>query len=82
VNTVTGSTGFLPTGMVGRPPRQESGSLINKKPAGRVKFRSAGMAAGIRNLITKLAADKNTARGNDAVFSTHQNVKKIPVTAG
>jgi hypothetical protein len=38
------------------------------------------MAAGIRNLIPQLAADKYPAGGNDAVFSTHQNVKKIPVT--
>jgi len=38
------------------------------------------MAAGIRNLIQQLAADKFPAGGNDAVFSTHRNVKKIPVT--
>ena len=29
------------------------------------------MAVGIRNLIPQLAADKNLAGGNDAVFSTH-----------
>jgi hypothetical protein len=39
------------------------------------------MAAGIRNLIPQPAADKNLARGIDAVFSAHQNIKKIPVTS-
>jgi len=38
------------------------------------------MAAGIRNLIPQLAADKILARGIDAVFSRHLRIKKIPVT--
>ena len=29
----------------------------------------------------RVAADKILARGNDSVFSTHLNAKKIPVTS-
>jgi len=39
VNTVIGSSGFFPAGMVGVPPRSQFGSFTNSKPAGGAKFR-------------------------------------------
>ena len=39
LNTVTGSTGFLPADMVVGPPRLRFGSSTNSKPPGGAKFR-------------------------------------------